>query len=286
MRTYEETHVDGTITKKRSVILFDSFRDMLETNLKHDYVSRDMDQRSFYGVDNMQEAHELANKGLPRIGVEAIRLADHNVQDMQGQMIRPQFYDQFDVSGAVIDMGRYMEGTPECMVEYYPFDSDASQNIVSLILNVTYHAGISKEAITKNGKAMMALVEAIELNGKQAEIWTDMYVHSWGDPKYYARTAVRLKRAGEPFDVGMFMYALTHPSFLRAHMFNAMWSHPESYRSHIGITHSGSYGACIHSATHMDDFPPYSIYIPAIRDNSQAGKFVTDVLKQLNLLAA
>lgn len=285
MRT--STHTEDEC--QRSVIMFDSFHDAIQKSLEKDYRSEHMngDRENFYGVKDMREAHDLARSGLPHKGVTAIKLASQAVSDMQGQMVKPQFYETNDVSGAVVDMGRYVEGVPECMVEYYPTDLDSDSKIVSLIMNISYNCGISEEAITKQGNAMMGLVEAIELHGKQAEIWTDMHVSGWGDDnKVYCRTAVRLKKAGEPLDVGMFMYALTHPSYLRAIMFNVMQQHPAAFRKACGIGGHGWYGSPVTDAQDMDDFPPYSIYIPTIRDNSQAGKFVSEVLGQMGLLTA
>ncbi|QXO14364.1 hypothetical protein SEA_CHASER_137 [Mycobacterium phage Chaser] len=287
MRKIRETSEEG---RDRSVITFESFHDLINQNREHDYRSAHMGDgggKRFYGCDNMQEADKLARQGLPRSGVEAIKLASQNVALMAGELHRPMFDETYDVSGAVVDMGRYVEGEPECMVQYYPVEEPGQSKIVALILNVTYNCMISAEAIKKNGQAMMALVEAIETTGMQAEIWVDMYVSGgWDATKKYARTAVRLKKAGEPFDVSMFMYALTHNSFLRCHLFNAMHLHPADVRKTCGIYPEGGYGSPIHNAQDMEDFPPYSIYIPVISRDSEAGQFVKGVLKELNLIAA
>ncbi|WZB38402.1 hypothetical protein SEA_BAZZLE_126 [Mycobacterium phage Bazzle] len=268
---------------KRSVITFESFDDLLTHNREgKDHRSKHMDDPSFYGVKDMKEADQLAQKGLPKAGVEAINLAEHKVALLAGDLYRPAYNEYHDTAGAYVDMGRYMEGEPECMVDFTPTEEPGQNKIVALILNITYNWSITAKAIKENGQAMFALVEAIETAGMQAEIWVDMYVRGFGT-SYRARTAVRLKKAGEPFDVSMFMYALTHNSFLRAHLFNAMHSHDADVRDACGIHPMGGYGSCINNAQDMEDFPPYSIYIPCISDNSQAGKFVPAVLRQLGL---
>lgn len=286
MRKY--TAKDGRA--ERSVVIFDSFTDMLDTNLKRDYRSAFMDDPKWYGnVNNMAEAHDLANRGLPREGVTAIKLAKDSVDQMKGEILRPTIYDEFDVSGAVVDMDRFITGVPECMVEYYPIEQSSEDRIVTLIMNISYHSGISAKAILKQGQAMMGLVEAIELTGRQAEIWTDMNVSGYDygtNESVYARTAVRLKQAGGAFDVGMFMYALTHPSYLRCHMLNAMHNHPDKFRDACGISAFGHYGSPVTTAQDMDDFPAFSIYVPTIRRNEDAGEFVTATLKRLGLVAA
>ena len=292
-----EDREDGD-TRRRSVIMFDSMQDLLDHNLLKDYRSKEMEKvkksaqhmteagrLKFYGAKTMAEAHKIALEGLPREGITAIKLAKNRVSEMSGEIFRTEFYDTMDTSGAYVDMGRYVEGVPECMVNFMPVEVPTEDRIVSLVLNVSYHLGISAEAIRTNGQAMLALVEAVEMTGKQTEVWTDMYVRG-GSPLHYTRTAVRLKKAGEPFDVGMFMYALTHNSYLRCHIFNAMNSHPEEFKEEVGITSKGNYGMMIRTATDMDDFPPYSIYIPCISRDWQAGKFVNDVLRQLGLIEA
>lgn len=276
---------DGT--RKRSVVMFDSFHDLLKHNREGtDHRSAHMDDPEFYGVTDMKDADRLAQQGLPREGVEAIDLAQQKVAQMAGDLYRPAYSDFYDTAGAYVDMGRYVEGEPECMVNFEPTEEPGQSRIVALILNITYNWMISAEAIKQNGQAMFALVEAIETAGMQAEIWVDMHVRGYDQyaAPYSARTAVRLKKAGEPFDVSMFMYALTHNSFLRAHIFNAMHTHDEDVREACGIRPSGGYGSCINNAQDMDDFPPYSIYIPCIKEDSEAGVFVPNVLKQLGLI--
>jgi hypothetical protein len=279
MRKTVHVEEDG---RKRSVVTYDSFTDLIDSNRDgEDHRSAYMDDVSFYGCSDMKEADQMARRGLPKVGVEAINLAKQNVALMNGQLVQRAFYEGHDTAGAFVDMGRFVEGQPECMVEFFPTEEPNQNKIVALILNVSYNCMISAEAIKKNGQAMMSLVEAVEMSGMQTEIWTDMYVRG-GDT--YARTAVRLKRAGEPFDVGMFMYALTSNTYLRAHLFNAMHSHGADIRKRCGIFDGGGYGTPVTVATDMDDFPPYSIYIPSIKRDAQAGEFVPRVLKQLNLL--
>ncbi|ASR87149.1 hypothetical protein J4T94_gp067 [Mycobacterium phage Krypton555] len=285
MRTYRTNEDDGT---KRSVVLFDSFTDLIDHNLKKDHRSAHMAENgpSFYGVENMKEADDLARKGLPRDGVQAIKIAHHKVAQVAGELHRDVYQDMYDVAGGYVDMGRYVSGEPECMVASEMIEEPGQNKIVALIMNITYNCMISAKAIKENGLAMMALVEAIETQGMQAEIWVDMNVSGYGDVKYYARTAIKLKSAGQAFDVSTFMYALTHASFLRAHIFNAMHTHEADVRRACGIHPRGGYGSCVNNAADMDDFPPYSIYIPCITHDRQAGQFVPMILKQLGLMQA
>lgn len=273
---------------KRSILMFDSLTDLCDHNLKTDYRTEDMQTRNggreFYGVDNMKEADKLARQGLPREGIQAINLAARKLEDLRGELIYPQYEEYHDTAGAFVDMGRYLEGTPECMTNFTLAENDGHGNIVCIILNITYNSGISREAITKNGQALVALVEAAEAAGKQIEIWVDMYVS--GSHRNRARTAIKLKQAGRIFDTSELMYALTHPSMLRAHIFNAMHTHPAFFRDACGIYPGGCYGNVITNATDMDDFPPYSVYVPCITSDRAAGQYVDRVLKQIGLLAA
>lgn len=280
-------HTDG----QRSTLTFDSLHDLLDHNLKDDHRSDAMragdSPGAWYGgVKDLPDAIKLAQKGLPKLGVEAIQLAAQNLTLTQGELMRSAFYDINDTAGSTVDIGRYLEGTPECMIQHLPCEEVGRSPIVTLVMNVSYNGGISAEAITNNGKSMVALIEAVESRGKQCEVWTDMHAIGYRKGKRFtARTAVRLKRAGEPFDVSAFMYALTHPSYLRVQILNAMHTHPEKWRYALGIRPTYGYGIPITNASDMEDFPPYSIYIPCISRDSEAGKFVPLVLKQLGLAA-
>lgn len=279
---------------EHALLKFNSFADLLEWNEKGtDHRSAHMGGSSFYGAKDMPDAYQKAHKGLPRDGIEALDLAEQNVQQMERELLHPTFTPYNDVSGAEVDVALYLQGEPECMVNYQLGDEPKHERVVTIVASVAYHCAISKSAIKKNGQALMALMEAIESTGLQTEIWLDSiqaedlrnFMSDNPDPKgKTGRIAVRVKAPGEMFDAGMFMYALTHDSFLRSILFNTMHSWPAQFRRALSISSTGHYGYPISKTHRMEDYPEGAIYIPSIRHDSQAGEVVEATLKDLDLL--
>lgn len=272
---------------QRAVVTFDSFGDFLATNEQgEDYRSVEMDgDPEFYGARNMQQAYALAHCGLPREGIEALNIAEERVQQLDRELIKNQFDPMWDVSGAQVDVARYLEGEPECMVNYTLEDIPREVPIVTIVASLSFHCGISGSAITKHGQAIMALMEAVESTGLQTEVWVENNSSSgYGGGGLSGRTKIRLKGAGELFDAATFMYALTHPSMLRSLIFNSMHYYPEQWRDAMGIAPGSFYGFPVQEAADMDDYPEGAIFLPAIRNDHEAGKVLMVALKELGLL--
>ena len=283
-----------TVDGDHALLKFTSFNELIEHNENgKDYRSRHMDSE-FYGAKSMPEAYAKAYQGLPREGITALNLAEKNVQQMDRELQRPNFHPYNDVSGCDVDVALYLTGEPECMVNYHLEDEPKHDKVVTIVASVSYHCGISKKAIKTQGQALMALMEAVETAGLQTEIWIDLTTCEGLDfdtklPRKYTksgRVAVRLKAPGEMFDAGMFMYALTHDSFLRSIIFNTMHYYPEEFRNAIGVTPSGGYGSAVPNEFHMEDFPEGAVHIPAISKDADAGKIVHEKLKELDLIKA
>ena len=228
----------------------------------------------------MQDAYPLAKRGLPRDGIQALALSDAALERRDRELPSQNFYAYQDVTGSSVDVALYLDGEPECMTQWTIDDTVKVDRVVTLVISTAVHCGISSDAIKRHGQALIAMLEAIDASGVQTEVWADMMIN--GSASKTGRVAVRLKTPGDAFDPGLFMYAMTHASFLRALGLAASHALPKAWHKPLSV--GGSYGSPVNTPKHMDEFPEGAVYIPSIGSNAEAGKCVDGTLRKLGLL--
>lgn len=244
-----------------------------------DHRSSSMPDPDYYGSANcMADVYRMADEGLPREGIEAIALANVSGQDREVKDL--QFQTRYDVQGSYPDVARYLSGEPECMVDYWSEQVEDSQPLAVLVVNIAVNCNITTAAFTKHGQSLVALAESIDASGMQSEIWVDSTIK--GDNGYTGRFKVLAKAPGEVFDPGAFMFTLTHPSFFRGMQLNAMHDWPRKWQTECNV--GGGYGYASTKFEHPEDYPGGAIYIPAMRQDSDAGKHLPETLKTLGLI--
>lgn len=263
-------------------ILFDSLEEhVLWNKAQPDHRSYEM-SRSFYGADNMAEVYDMAQTGLPREGIEALDLAAREMEQRDRELVSQQFQTVYSDTGADVDVARYLDDEQDCMLDYYMADTPQIQRVATLVISGAVHCMIGTKAIRKHGQKLVAMIEAIDSTGMQTEVWLDMVLETRGTPNQTGRLGVRLRTPGQPFDAGLFMFALTHASMFRGLGFNAFHAFPAGFRKPASVP--GHYGYPLNTAKHLDDYPEGAIYIPSITSDSQAGQCVENTLRKLGLL--
>src|ERR1044071_3637508 len=102
---------------QHAVIRFDSFGEYVDYFAADKGYLRSWD-RSFVGVSSKDEAEKLARTGLPREGGEALHVAADRGKEMDRELIKPQFVAFNDVQGADVDVALFLDGEPECMINF------------------------------------------------------------------------------------------------------------------------------------------------------------------------
>lgn len=263
-------------------MIFDSFGEYVAMNAdgKH-YVDPHLSGK-FGGAKDLNGIIDVARKGLPKDGVQAIDIAEDKVRQIDKDLISQQFQFEYAIEGGDVDVARYLSGEPENMVNYFLADDVRSQPVVTLVIEVGVPCGVSQATVREHGYALMSLVEAIERTGLRAEIWADHFSHSF-DARTTARQSILLKEAGDPFDAGMFMFVLTHDGMCRGLGFNTFHYYPETFRRALGA--GEFYGVYREGTDHkLSDYPEDAIYIPAPRYGSNPDRLVQKTLRKLGLI--
>lgn len=186
--------------------------------------SRRTGDRAWSGTHNFEEALKLAREGWPD-GVEKTRgVMDQLDQALFTEVLRPQ--PKQDVTGQWFDPGLVAEGVPECCYEW----SEVRQSgpAVKVVLSGAVSAGVSSQTIINRGAAVCAFIQALELAGRQSEVWLCMRTSGW-------EYQVCVKQADNPLQLDQLCYALQHPATFRRLCFSEM-----EHTGHPGA--GGSYG--------------------------------------------
>ena len=156
----------------------------------------------------MSQAVKFAEEGWAKGRADVMAVVDK--LNVAGKVHRTEI--RFDVTGDVCDIGRLLEGDPECMMYRENIEEQSeSGNIIKIIVNTTFSGGIDESIIRRRGAAILSLIEGLEASGKRVEL--DMLFAESDKHGEYVRVTV--KTTDQPISEDLVAYAVAHPSFSR-----------------------------------------------------------------------
>ncbi|MEV5827310.1 hypothetical protein AB0L25_17195 [Spirillospora sp. NPDC052242] len=159
------------------------------------------------------EALRLARDGwttvLPEVDAEVAELRER----VRDEVVTTALVPSWDVTGGEVDVGVYLSGTPECMVDAVPQRISARGRVVSFLVPAGYVHTTPHAAVRNRGVALAALCSSIIASGHSVEIWSGFCAHV-GPGERFAAVA-RVVSAAEPLDMGRLMFVMAHPAMLR-----------------------------------------------------------------------
>lgn len=126
----------------------------------------------------------------------------------------------WDVTGSEVDVGVYLSGVPECMVDAVPRSTSVRGRVVTFLVPATYASRTPHHYVTNRGLALAALCSAIIEVGHSVEIWSGYAASLPGTGRFSA--VARVIAAGEPLDIGRLCFAAAHPAMLRRLWFSVL----------------------------------------------------------------
>jgi hypothetical protein len=235
-------------------------------------------REEFYGVGSYDELRHLAEHGWQDVEADAMAIVESVIDGVERTHDLDTFTPVYDVTGGAVDVGRFLSGEPECMVDYLPVPTTDVGRVITLCASVTYSGAVDVESIKRRGHTVAALAFALTRIGLAVELWADM---SAGNSSVTHRARVLVKGANDELDVARIMFAFTHPAMLRGIGFGVMNSYPENIRDAYG---RGLYGSPVDPKR---DLPDGTIYLPSIcssHDVPDAYLTVVSTLRELGVL--
>ena len=182
---------------------FDSLVDFADSLVEYGYVN----------PENHGRALEHARSGLDQELPQALRILESATEKLlRDQLIEPAFIPVWDVSGAEVDVAAYLAGTPECMIDFTP-SGVTGKPVVSIVTCMSL-GWVSRQEVMAQGRAVCALVMAIQATGRSVEVWSDNvtgFQRSAGRGSAWRKAhtvKVKVKGANDVLDPARLMFAL------------------------------------------------------------------------------
>lgn len=219
--------------------------------------------REWRGNATPNQTLELARMGWTERLAETLTVAQQAVETIERDHEVPVFLPTYDVSGVEVDVSRFLDDEPECMIDYPLTPIVKAGRIITLCASVVFSGAIDPDSIVKRGQAVAALAMALADCGYGFEIWADFSIeaHSGGS---VIRNRVLVKGAHDLLDPSKILFALAHPAMSRTLLFGSCHGAPEDMKRDCQVRQGAGYGMPT-DARH--DLPEGTIYLPSVRSS-------------------
>jgi len=142
------------------------------------------------------------------------------------EVLTTKLVHAWDVTGSEVDIGAYLSGEPECMVDAVPQRISARGRVVTFLVPAGFPNTTPHSAVHHRGVALAALCSSIIAAGHSVEVWSGFTPYV-SETERFASMA-RVISAAEPLDMGRLMFVMAHSAMLRRLWFAVWDSAPES----------------------------------------------------------
>lgn len=243
--------------------------------------SSNSSDKEFSLTASLQDACELATKGWSDVRPQVDKLFGE-LESSIAMVLDESYSIRFDYSGDSVDMGRYMSGDPECMMDYVTEPQARMGRVIKVMVNVANSARITPKQIMDRGVVVVALLDVLNKLGVGVELWTEMAIADKhvDEGKRFSQL-VKIHDSSEMLDVDSTMFAIAHPSMLRRIGFGSI---EQGIRKDLS---NGCYG--YPSKMICNDIVSADIMIEKLQDSNEymtksPVQWVVDTLNGLDLL--
>lgn len=217
--------------------------------------SLEIDEWRWSDTKTMDEALELARYGWEE-GRQHLRQAVGRIALDQLVGRRPIVESRLDFAGDEVDIGAYLHGEPEHMVDYQ-VRQDTHGKQVMMYVNTSMASRVSSERIMQRGGALYAAIEALRTEGYSLGL-TMVDSTQNNSFSHYAEYQIPVVQPGEYLDIDTAAFCLAHPAFLRRGVFALNEHESNDLRYSMGFMAGQGYGEPIPM---VSDLPPHSFLI-------------------------
>ena len=165
---------------------------------------------SWGGGLTISQAHETARSGIG-FTPQMIQFRERLLASVCVARTEQAYWD---TAGAEINMGAYLNGEPECMLDYRQDTGKARVKLI-LVVKLDCASVVGVERLQQRGVAYMALIDALEMSGLYS-VRLFCYASTDRDPH---TVLVQLKDEATQYDPSAVAFAMAHPSFYRRLVF-------------------------------------------------------------------
>ncbi|MBO4583118.1 MAG: hypothetical protein J5714_03640 [Alphaproteobacteria bacterium] len=209
-------------------------------------VSLDLEYKKqrWYETSSFEEAMFMGRNGWPEMAKEVKDVVVNPWDTLID--VRP-WNPIHSIAGSSTDTNAYIAGVPECMFR----QNDSVGKSVNVVINVGHAYRIRPSEIAKNGKQIVDIVNAFEINNIHTRLVIMVAVSD--DAKDLFRTFVVCKDLYDNFDLKRVMFAVAHPSFLRRLWFAMAERESMEIRNKFSFLFDGDYGRVVRDFEYKND---------------------------------
>lgn len=254
--------ITRTVTADEAISLaFDPERDSLGRSSREHPAKDSWDARAGFNG-----CIELARQGYPA-GTARLRQRLETLAPSMRENLRPRAV--WDVAGSQVDVGRYLAGEPDCMIQVRRSRRQSLVLRIGIERAVSY--GTTADDIEATGASALAVVERLRTVGIAAELYATFTLdnrHKANAETYQLQ--VKIQDASRPIDMDVLSFWTIHPGALRRLAFGVFEQEPADVRRAFGFHTLGNYAF----PTTCDD--GFDEYAPARKD--QVEEWIADVI--------
>lgn len=211
-----------------------------KSEIGDDHRSSRICRRTWHGVKKFEEAVVLAREGWLSAAQDTHAIVAPIFDKVSSLIERTDVL--YDVEGHGIDIGRFVQGEPECWQRFETVTVDGpGHKIIRIVFNQVAHCEVGHNVIKTRGVAALALITLLEYAGHRVELIVNSGAWKFGK---HSEAPIIVKRADDALDEGRLAYALCHPSMLRCLYFSVWETSKEAHA--LGAYHGGGYGRPCH----------------------------------------
>lgn len=198
---------------------YNSITDLLNqlegSKIKSNFYPQSEGEGEKYDSDTLEVATQWITNGRPlhKLNLKEIK---SEFASMQNEFVFQEFNS---VSGAHVNMGEFLSGSPTSMIDYYQEEQPKISRVMQVAINMAVGYKTKNEDIVKAGKKILEAVNTLEAQGYSLEIYCIVTVRDKGkrvNNEYCLK--VKIKNAGEPLNVSTF-FSCVSTDFLRRFYF-------------------------------------------------------------------
>lgn len=169
----------------------------------------------------------------------------------------PRQVPELAVSGHYPDVGEFMAGAPECMIDLAEIADQSRQ--VKIVVNLCASGSVSASAMEARGLIALSCVDALEALGIRCEVIAANCISDGGTD--LSLTTLTVKRPQDAFNREQLAFFLVHPAAFRRLFFRALEVMPGNLPRKFSAQRGCGYG-------HVVELPKENqgdIYTPSLR---------------------
>lgn len=264
---------------------YESLNDYAAHSRKHGKRQRasvDVRAKSFNGYVTFTEALEMAEKGWEAEATLAMNIADAAITRLREERIIPQPTATWDVSGAEVDVARFLSNEPECMLEFPPVERLGRGDTVTLVRTFTVGGYTDADDIKKYGRLIASLVLSVEALQIPVEVWAEGIIDT-SPGRIHQR--VKIKGAADMLHVGQLMFGLAHPAMLRQVAFGSFDDASLPAKLYEGTSYDNGRGSAgWRKPEEKELYPEGALFFDHPKWDDDPVIFLVEQLKKLNLV--